>query len=349
MLTVEERMEITVFVKHGMSIREIAKTTGASRNTVRRYLRGGDDAATRKVAPKRATKLDPYRDYIVGRMQAAAPDVIPATVLLREIKARGYDGGYTQLKEFLRGLAPAPKPDPVVRFETAPGQQMQADWATIGRGRDKLSVFIATMGFSRAAYIEFCDNEQLATLIRAHDNAFAFFDGVPREVLYDNMKTVVLERNAYGHDVHRFNPGFLDYAKHAGFLTRLCKPYRPRTKGKVERFIGYVKRSFYIPFAATCRQNGLRPDCHAANTAVRIWLREIANARVHATTGEVPATRLIAEQSKLQELPKPYKYKASRRANDGAGTALKQGPVGYQHPLSTYDALLKPTSLEVAL
>ncbi len=341
MLTVEERMEISVFAKHGMSIRAIAKATGASRNTVRRYLRGGDDVAARKPTPRRATKLDLHRDYIVERMEAAAPDVIPATVLLREIRQRGYDGGYTQLKEFVRGLRPAPRPDPVVRFETDPGCQMQADWATIGHGRDKLRVFVATMGYSRAAYVEFCDNEKLATLIQCHENAFSFFGGVPREVLYDNMKTVVLERNAYGRNVHRFNPGFLDYAKHAGFMTRLCRPYRAKTKGKVERFIGYVKRSFYIPFAATCRQSGLRPDKQAANTGVRIWLREVANARVHATTGEVPGKRLVIEQRALQALPKPYRYNGSGNIDDRDKAEQRDQPVGYQHPLATYQALLE--------
>jgi len=338
MLTVEEQMEITVLKKHGQSIHGIAKSLGVSRNTVRRYLREGEAAGVRKAGPKRPEKLDAYKDYIAGRMKAAAPDVIPAAVLLREIQARGYDGGYTRLKVFVRGLRPVAKPDPVVRFETEPGQQMQADWATVGRGDDKLSVFIGTLGWSRTAYVEFCDNEQLETLLGCHENAFGFFAGVPHEVLYDNMKTVVLERNAYGRNMHRFHPGFLDYAKHAGFLPRLCRPYRAKTKGKVERFIGYLKRSFWIPFVASCRQAGLKPDKDAANAAVKIWLREVANARIHATTGEVPAERLVIERAKLQELPKPYKGKTVRRMSVAAKT---RKVTGYQHPLSTYQALLE--------
>ena len=157
MLMVEESMEISVLGTHGESIRAIAASTGKSRNTVRRYLREGPRASIRKPGPKRPEKLDPFKDYIVGRMKAAAPDVIPAAVLLREIRLRGYDGGYTRLKIFVRGLRPAAKPDPVVRFETEPGQQMQADWATVGHGADKLKVFIATLGWSRTAYVEFCD------------------------------------------------------------------------------------------------------------------------------------------------------------------------------------------------
>src|SRR5947199_6201880 len=109
---------------------------------------------------------------------------------------------------------------------------MQAGWAPVGRGEERLSVFIATLGWSRMAHVEFCDDERVETLIRCHENAFLALGGVPREVLYDNMKTVVLERNTYGRGVHRFHAGFLDYAKHAGFLPRLCQPYRVRTKGK---------------------------------------------------------------------------------------------------------------------
>ena len=130
MLTAEERMELGVLRKHGAGIRELARVTGWSRNTVRRYLREGDAGAVRKAAPKRAEKLDPFKAYIVDRVKAAAPDRIPAVVLFREIKARGYEGGETRLKLFVRGLVPAPTSAPVVRFETEPGQQMQADWAS---------------------------------------------------------------------------------------------------------------------------------------------------------------------------------------------------------------------------
>ncbi len=337
MLTAEEQMELEVLKKHGASIRELAKATGRSRNTVRRYLREGRAAALRKPAPKRAEKLDPFKEYIVARMKAAAPDRIPATVLLREIRERGYAGGETRVKQFVRGLVPAADPEPIVRFETDPGRQMQSDWASVGRGGDKLKVFIATLGWSRAAYVEFCDDEKVETLIACHENALRFFGGVPLEVLYDNMRTVVLERNTYGRGVHRFHPGFLDYARHAGFLPRLCQPYRAQTKGKVERFIGYLKRSFWVPFVASMRQAGLLPDKHAANAAVTRWLRDVANARVHATTNEVPAERLVIEVTKLQSLAAPYAGRSPRSA--GTLEPRRKPVLGYQHPLSVYEAL----------
>jgi transposase len=337
MLKAEEQMELAVLGKHGTSIRELARMTGRSRNTVRRYLRGGEATATRKVAPKRAEKLDPFKPYIVGRLEAAAPDRIPAAVLFREIKVRGYSGGETRLKQFVRGLAPVPPSPPIIRFETEPGHQMQADWATVGRGADMLKVFIATLGWSRASYVEFCDDERVETLIGCHERALLAFGGVPKEVLYDNMKTVIIERNAYGRGVHRFHGGFLDYAKHTGFLPRLCHPYRAQTKGKVERFIGYPKGSFWVPFVASMRQAGLKPDRHAANAAVARWLREVANARVHATTGEVPAERLPIETARLQALPALY---GGRSARSRASPPARKAIMGYQHPLAVYDELL---------
>ena len=337
MLKAEEQMELIVLRKHGESIRGLTRSTGRSRNTVRRYLRGGAAAARRKPAPKRAEKLDPFKPYIVERMQAAAPDRIPAAVLFREIKERGYLGGDTRVKQFVRGLAPAPALEPLVRFETEPGHQMQADWASVGRGKGKLSVFIATLGFSRAAYVEFVDDERVETLIGCHENAFLAFAGAPREVLYDNMKTVVIERNTYGKGAHRFHPGFLDYARHAGFLPRLCQPYRAKTKGKVERFIGYLKRSFWVPFAASMRQGGLEPDKHSANAAVARWLREVANARVHGTTKEVPAERLLAERETLQALTAPYLGKTVRSLT---AVSSPKAVRGYQHPLSVYQELM---------
>ncbi len=128
-----------------------------------------------------------------------------------------------------------------------------------------------------------------------------------------------------------------DYARHAGFVPRLCAPYRPQTKGKVERFIGYLKRSFWVPFLASMRQAGLRPDKHVANAAVSRWLREVANARVHATTGEIPAARLALERPALQGLPAPY---AGRSARSFALAPVRKPVIGYQHPLALYEELV---------
>lgn len=333
MVGLEGALEIRVLHRHGKSIREIAREIGVSRNTVRRYLR--DEAAARyKPRPPRRRKLDPFKAYIVERVGAAAPERIPASVLLMELRERGYAGGYTMVKQFVASLRPKIV-EPVIRFETMPGEQMQVDWAVIRRGGDRLSVFVATLGWSRAAYVEFVTDERVETLIEAHENAFLAFGGTPREVLYDNMRTVVLERHGYGRGRHRFHAGFLDFARHCGFRPRLCAPYRAQTKGKVERFIRYLRQSFYVPLASRLAQEGLTVDRDTANLAVRRWLREVANARVHATTGEIPAERLTIERLQLQSIPLPY---GGRSVRSIQAKPVPVPIIGLQHPLSLYDA-----------
>ncbi|MBK1660853.1 IS21 family transposase [Paracraurococcus ruber] len=330
-------MEIRVLAKHGKGVREIAREVGVSRNTVRRYLRD-PEAARYRSRPPRSGKLSAFESYIAERLATAAPERLEATVLLRELRERGYAGGYSILKEHLARLRPVTAPEPVVRFETAPGEQMQVDWAVIRRGADRLSVFVATLGWSRAAYVEFVGDERLETLLACHEHAFLAFGGVPWEVLYDNMRTVVLERNRYGRGRHRFQPGFLDFAGHCGFRPRLCQPYRAQSKGKVERFIRYLRGSFWLPLASRMAAEGLVVDQAAANLAVGRWLREVANARVHATTGEVPADRLEAERPALGPIPPPYGGQLPRRVAEAPPPA--RPPVaGLQHPLALYDAL----------
>ena len=329
----EAALEIRVLHRHGKSIREIAREMGVSRNTVRRYLRD-DEAERYRSRPLRPTKLDPFKGYVIERLRAAAPERIPASVLLMELRERGYAGGYTMLKVFVASLKPPEATEPVIRFETGPGEQMQVDWAVIRRGDNRLSVFVATLGWSRAAYVEFVTDERVETLIEAHENAFLAFGGTPHEVLYDNMRTVVLERHGYGRGRHRFHPGFLDFARHCGFRLRLCAPHRAQTKGKVERFIRYLRHSFYVPLASRLAQESLIVDRETANLAVGRWLREVANLRVHGTTGEIPAERLAIERVQLQPVPTPYAGRSVRSLQKPVSAPV----VGLQHPLSFYDA-----------
>jgi len=171
MLVGEMALEIRLLAKRGKGLRAIAREIGVSRNTVRRYLRDGD-AERYRQRPRRSGKLASFDDYIAKRLAEAAPDRLAGTVLLRELRERGYTGGYTILKDHLMLQRPLVVAAPVVRFETAPGEQMQVDWAVIRRGADRLSVFIATLGWSRAAYIEFVGDERLETLLSCHEHAF---------------------------------------------------------------------------------------------------------------------------------------------------------------------------------
>jgi transposase len=335
-------MEIKILHRQGLSIREIARQSGLSRNTVRKYLR---EQVPPGYAPRRGRpgKLGPYKGYLRDRVEAARPHWIPAPVLHREIQAMGYTGTVRLLRYFLAELKPAPRPDPVVRFETEPGEQMQVDWGVFRRGKEPLSAFVATLGWSRYTYVEFVTDERFATLKRCHGNAFAYFQGVPRQVLYDNMRTVISERNAYGQGLHRFHPGLWELAKTTGFTPRLCQPYRAKTKGKVERFIRYLRYSFYVPLATRLKQAGLRVDVDTANLEVRRWLREVANVRVHQGLHAVPAERWRVEMPALLPAPEPVDAPLMQvlpPLEPPCPVARRLSLEYLQHPLSVYEAVL---------
>ena len=330
-------MQVTIIFKQGKSIREISKLLKISRNTIRRYLRQ-ESKPSYKCRPTRQSKLAPFYDYLRQRIQAAHPHWLPASVLFREIKDLGYTGSIRLLSGYLQTQKPVKKPEPLVRFETQPGQQMQVDWIVFRRGKDSLSAFVATMGYSRASFVEFVTNERLETLLHCHEKAFEYVGGVPEEILYDNMKTVVIERDAYSAGQHRFQPGFLDFAKHYGFIPKLCQPYRAKTKGKVERFNRYLRHSFYNPLVSRLKPLGLLLDSALANYEVKRWLRDIANQRFHATTGAIPNSRLDEERAWLQPLPQPY---TGLKASKPKATITWAEPINLQHPLSIYDSLLE--------
>lgn len=356
MISDEVYVEIEVLRKQGKSLRQIAAEVGCAVNTVRAHLSApGLPRYERKA--KRPSKLVPYETYLRERQAAAHPEWIPASVLYREIVERGYRGGGSQLRAFMHSLKPTIPTEPVIRFETEPGAQMQVDWVEFRTGKRPLYAFCATLGYSRASYVEFVSDMKVSTLIACHEHAFAAFGGVPRHVLYDNMKTVILERDAYGEGEHRYHAGFLDYARHCGYVIKLCRPYRAKTKGKVERFNGYLRRSFYIPLVARLKQASLELDVATANAQVQIWLADIANQRLHGTTGAIPAQRLIEERSALQALPpawrgdiaaarpqakadaapSPPPSTTSRPANVMAHIEADQPA---QHPLALYAQLL---------
>lgn len=328
-------MEIKVLARQGKSIKAIARTLGMSRNTVRRYLRDEGEAAAR-YGPRapRPTKLDPYKDYLIARVEAAKPDWIPATVLIREIRERGYDGGISQLKVFLATLKPKREADPVVRFETPPGQQMQVDFVVIRKGVKRLSAFVATLGYSRMTYVRFVENEQLETVIACLHRSFEAFGGVPHQVLFDNMKTVVLERDAYGTGLHRYQSELLALSKDCGFSIRLCRPYRAQTKGKVERFNRYLRSSFWIPLVSRFKSSGLVVDADTANLEVTKWLRDIANARVHGELKERPYDRFQDERDHL------LAYRFAPTTPLSVVTPVPMPIESLQHPLSRYDELV---------
>lgn len=295
-------MEIRILAKQGKSIREIAKDLGLSRNTVRKYLRE-DKEPIYQARPIREKKLEKYQNYLIERVEKAKPRQIPASVLLREIKEIGYTGEITTLRMFLKDYQQKQTKEPIVRFETEPGEQCQVDWTWMQKGEERLGAFVAILGFSRRAYVEFVNNEKEETLLICHQNMFEYFEGVPSQILYDNMKTVIIQRNRYGEDKHGFQKTFWDFAKHCGFIPRVCRPYRAQTKGKVERFNHYLKRSFYYPLIT---KNPEKNSICDLNREVKKWLMEIADARIIRELKASPNKRFEIEKKHLQSLPQEY-------------------------------------------
>ena len=284
--------------RQGLSIQEIARRTGHDRKTVRKYLKAGLAPPVYGPRDPRPSILDPYKDYIRGRL--AAYERLTASRLLREIRGLGYSGGATTVKDFVRAVRPAQPPAFERRFETAPGRQAQADFAHFkvrfedDPGRAQVVwLFSMVLGFSRYLFARFVLRQSLDEVVRCHLAAFAAFEGVPGEILYDRMKTAVLGEDADGRVI--FNKTLVDLACHHGFTPRACKPYRAKTKGKVERPFGYIRQDF---FEARSFRN-----LDDLNRQLAGWLEGVANPRVHGTTNRVVAEAFTEEKSALQPLP----------------------------------------------
>lgn len=332
MLRKEIQVEIQVLHRQGKSIRAIERETGLARNTIRAILRGDHDGRYGPRQP-RQVKLDAFKAYVQQRVESAGKIWLPATVLLREIQSQGYDGGVTQLKDYLRTIRPAPPLEPIVRFETDPGRQLQIDFVVLRRSPQPLRAFTAELGYSRYAYVEFTGDERGVTLVTCLERALCYFGGVPAHVLCDNPKTIVIERNAFGEGRHRYQATWLDFVKHYGVAVKLCAPYRAQTKGKIERFHRYLRESFFNPLQASHTQ---LVDVALANREVRVWLDEVANRRIHATLKERPVDRFALELQALQPLPPPYGGRLHAKALPPK-TRVPTPVESLQHPLSTYE------------
>jgi transposase len=293
-LKLEEWMDIRSLHKEGHSIKAIARMTGRSRNTVRRVLREAGFTGFHK--PQRASCLDSHKPYLCQRYEECS---LSAVRLLPEIQAMGYTGSLATLRRFLHSLKPEQerRRKLTVRFETPPGKQAQVDWGYCGRFPDPAGqllpvyVFVLVLGFSRMLYVEFTSSMKLPALMRCHLNAFDFLGGWTREILYDNMKQI---RLAPG----ELHPWFVDFAAHYDFAIKTHRVRRPRTKGKVERMVRYVKDAFL---------NGRSfVDLADLNAQARHWLANTANCRVHATTRQRPVD--LWKQEQLTALDTTARY-----------------------------------------
>lgn len=272
-----------------LPIAEIARRLDLDRKTVRRCLRQQEWQPYRR--PGRASLLDEHAEYLRVR---AAEVHYSAQVLFQELRLRGYRGGYDTVKRFVQPLrtAEALAERASVRFETPPGHQSQVDWGSarihFRQQPVVLHFFVLTLGYSRRHYMEPALDERVPQFLDAHERAFDHFGGHTREHLYDRPRTVCSPDGSGG---VVWNATFQSFARYWGFEPRLCRPYRARTKGKVESGVKYLKRNFlagrsFVDLLDVRRQWGE-------------WNATVADVRVHGTTHQPPIERFAEERPTL--------------------------------------------------
>ncbi|MHC2486256.1 transposase [Sinorhizobium meliloti] len=238
-----EMMMILDLHRQGLSVSAIARQTGADRKTVRKYIERGLEAPAYGPRRPRATVIDPFAAYL--RERVAVYPGLTARRLLRELKERGYSGGYTAVTDFLRDIRPPGEHGFEVRFETPPGEQAQVDFAqfhvvfTDEPTTPRIVwLFSMVLGYSRLIWARFVMHQNLPTVLRCHVAAFDAIGGVPREILYDRMKTAVIGEGET--DGIIYNRALVDLARHYGFHPKACRPYRG------DHSATYVKTSSWL-------------------------------------------------------------------------------------------------------
>jgi transposase len=297
------RNEIVRRHQGGASVRRIAADLDLARQTVRDAIRRWQadrvDATPSTASRRRSSLLDAY-DEVLRQWLDRHPD-ITVTRLLQELRAQGFTGQYTILRERVNQLRPRPARGPVERFETPMGAQAQMDYSTYdldftGEGRRRVHLFSYILSYSRRSYLRFVESQDLPTTLREHIHAFEYLGGVARTCLYDNMKVVVLR---HGDEGPIYNPKFLAFATHYGYTPKACRVRRSQTKGKVERQFHYAEVNLL---------NGRTfQSLDHLNQVTARWLADVADVRVHRETKQRPIDRHVEEQPHLLPLPTaPY-------------------------------------------
>lgn len=290
-------MDIRADRQKGLSYAEIGRKHHIDPRTAKRYAESATRPEYMLTEPK-PSKLDAYRQQIDIWLEEAP---YSAVRILEKLVEQGFDGKYSIVKEHVRSKKKDLEEKATVRFETLPGLQAQVDWGffedheIVEEGETKkLYCFLMVLGYSRMRYIEFVTDMSTHTLIRCHQNAFHYFGGYPEEILYDNMKQVVVKRLLKQED-STLNRQFEDFAGFYGFKPVLCRPYRGQTKGKVERTVAFVRDNFMV---------GIRYESlNDLNGQALAWCNKV-NGKVHGTTNEIPFERLKKE--KLSPLVREY-------------------------------------------
>ena len=279
----------------GLGTRAAAKRLGVHRRTVRAAL--ASEHPPRRGKTGRGSLIDPYRGWLLARLEQY-PE-LSAAALFRQLAERGYPGGYSLVKQCVAELRPRTK-RAYLTLTFGPGECAQVDWGVwqgvdVPGGRRRLSFFAMVLCHSRMLYAEFFPGEGMEYWLRAHRNAFEAFGGVPERVMVDNCKTAVLvpRRGGVGPEL---NPTYEDFARHYGFRISACNPGRPNEKGRVENAVGYIKGGF-LAGREPCLPEALAP-------ALSDWVANVANRRVHGTTGRRPCDLFgEVERQALRGLP----------------------------------------------
>lgn len=269
----------------------VARRLGVHHSVVRRAVFG----ETEKHKPDPKSVLDPFKPYLVERLEKY-PE-LTASRLLLELRDRGYGHGIACVRRFVAQVRGPRSKKVYLRVEVEPGDQAQVDWGSFGQFRigttqRPLSAFVMVLSWSRALFLDFSLDQKMETFLTMHRLALEFFGGVPRKILYDNLKSVVLHH--VGPTV-QFNPTFLGFAGHYLFEPTAAPVRYPEAKGRAEAVIKYIRHAFFYGRSFTSLAD-LRAQ------AAR-WRDEIANARLHSTTRERPADRLLIERPRLRRLP----------------------------------------------
>lgn len=289
MLSKEDSILLQHFLKEGLPKKAIAHRLGVNRKTVQRHAARKDNCGGRRV--EKPSILTAYKEYIQGRL-----DIYPeltAVRLMVEITDLGYKGKYTTVKDYVRRVRPKPPLEIERRFEAPPGDQAQVDFATFKTSFGTVYALLVVLSWSRLLWVRFYMHQDQLTVLGGLHRAFQSFGGVPRAVLFDRMKAAVAKSGEGGRAI--FNDEMLRFAIHFGFRPIACRPYRAKTKGKVERAVSYLRQSFF--YGRQFR------DLEDLNVQLHEWLDTTANARVHGTTGEVPHQRFEQEKGSLSPLP----------------------------------------------
>ena len=299
----EKRAEFRYLLEEGLSLSAIGRRLGVSRRTAIRWAAaeraGTEGSEVARYGPRAAvgSLLDPFEELVEVRLMAY-PE-LSAVRVFEEVRAAGYGGGYDVVRRYVREVRPRPVVEPVVRFETPPGHQGQVDFGEFRLPWGKRHALLVVLGYSRLLWFRFFERQTMEVLMRGLEAAFRYFGGTPRELLFDQLKAVIIgDRRASGGELLR-NAEFGRFARHWDVRVRACRPYRARTKGKVERPIRYIRGGFF--YGRSFASDG------DLNDQARVWLEEVANARVHATLKEVPRIRFERERRLLRPLAaRPY-------------------------------------------